>query len=121
MPNYPYTTEDGTTRWACCESTIGPTCEHRTLPKVVIEFADAICADCVNIIANADPDNMGRTPEQCDEWLDKFDAYCDGENFTIVPADYNDPETGPYFTHSGCPICSDGLGNDVYPVMVIGF
>ena len=90
------------------------------MPKIVTEYADAFCGECVNIIVNADPDNMGWTPARYDEWLDKFDRYCEGENFTIVPADYNDPETGPYFTRSGCPICSDGLGNDVYPVMVIG-
>ena len=28
MRNYPYTADDGTTRWACCDSSIGPTCEH---------------------------------------------------------------------------------------------
>ena len=28
MRHYPYTAGDGTTRWACCDSTIGPTCEH---------------------------------------------------------------------------------------------
>lgn len=33
MANYPYIAADGTTRWACCESTIGPTCEHQTLSK----------------------------------------------------------------------------------------
>ena len=92
-----------------------------TMPKIVTEFADAICAECLDIIVNADPDNMGWTLAQYDEWLTKFDAYCDGEAFTIVPADYNDPETGTYFARSGCPICSDGLGNDVYPVIVIGF
>ena len=119
MPKYPYIADDGSTRWACCDSKIGPMCEH--LAKTPVEFADAICADCLYIITYADPDNMGWTPQQYDEWLDKFDRYCDGKNLTIVPADYNDPETGPYFTHSGCPICADGLGNDVYPVMVIGF
>ena len=29
---YPYTAEDGTTRWACCDSAIGPTCEHLATP-----------------------------------------------------------------------------------------
>ena len=89
--------------------------------KTVTEFADAICADCLNIIANADPDNMGWTPQQYDEWLGKFDSYCEGVELHVCPADYNDPETGPYFTHSGCPICADGLGCDVYPVMVFAF
>ena len=28
MRLYPYKAEDGTTRWACCDSSIGPTCEH---------------------------------------------------------------------------------------------
>ena len=123
MPKYPYTPDGGSTRWACCDSRIGPKCGHLEIrPRATAaEFADAICSDCLNIIVNADPDNMGWTPEQYEEWVDKFDRYCDGENLTIVPADYNDPETGPYFTHSGCPICSDGLGNDVYPVMVITF
>lgn len=91
------------------------------MARLVTEYADAFCVDCLNIILYADPDSMGWTPQQYEEWLDRFDSYCEGEDFTIVPADYNDPETGPYFTHSGCPICSDGLGNDVYPVMVIGF
>ena len=84
--------------------------------KIVTEFADAICADCLNIIVNADPDNMGWTPEQYDEWMDKLDRYYEGEELHICLQ-----ITGPYFTHSGCPICSYGLGNDVYPVTVIGF
>ena len=29
---YPYKAEDGTTRWACCDSAIGPTCEHLAPP-----------------------------------------------------------------------------------------
>lgn len=28
MTTYPQTTEDGRTLWACCESTIGPVCQH---------------------------------------------------------------------------------------------
>ena len=91
------------------------------MPNIVTEYAEAICADCLNIIVNADPDNMGWTPRQYDEWVSKFDTYCEGVELHICPADYNDPETEPYFTHSGCPICSDGLGCDVYPVMVFAF
>jgi len=28
---YPYTTEHGETRWACCDSRIGPICEHQAV------------------------------------------------------------------------------------------
>jgi hypothetical protein len=31
-PHYPYKTEDGRTVWACCESSIGPVCQHLTAP-----------------------------------------------------------------------------------------
>ena len=33
MKRYPYTAEDGNVHWACCDSTIGPTCEHLTTRK----------------------------------------------------------------------------------------
>lgn len=29
---YPYRTKQGDVRWACCTSTIGPTCQHRQVP-----------------------------------------------------------------------------------------
>ena len=89
-------------------------------------FEDAICGECLDILVNADPDNMGWTEKQYSEWLDKFDRYLDryGENeieeyFDVFPAYSEDGELYSYFTHSGCPICADGLGNTVYPVIVI--
>lgn len=32
LEGWPYTDANGRTLWACCESTIGPTCQHRTEP-----------------------------------------------------------------------------------------
>jgi hypothetical protein len=31
MNEYPRKNEKGETVWACCESSIGPTCQHRTV------------------------------------------------------------------------------------------
>lgn len=93
------------------------------MPKTT-EFEDAVCGECLDILVNADPDNMGWTSKQYDEWLDKFNRYCDRyvenededeEYFEVFPVCSEDA----HFKHSGCPICSDGLGNDVYPVIVI--
>lgn len=37
---YPYQDSEGTTRWACCDSEIGPTCEHRKLPMQWFVYRD---------------------------------------------------------------------------------
>lgn len=98
-------------------------------PEPMPEFEDAICGECLDIIVNVDPNNMGWTEKQYEEWLDKFDRYCDrygeiesedeDEFFDVFPVYSEDGVLDPHFTHSGCPICADGLGNDVYRVTVI--
>ena len=88
----------------------------------VTEFNDAICGECLDLVVNADPHNMGWTSKQYDEWIDKFDRYCDdeGEDFIVSPAD-GPLEMDGYLSHSGCPICADGLACKVYPVTFTRF
>lgn len=38
---YPHVNAEGQTVWACCESSIGPVCEHRREPEIVVAEATA--------------------------------------------------------------------------------
>ena len=49
MTNYPRRNESGETVWACCESSIGPTCRHRTEPTN--DYEDRISGAILDALA----------------------------------------------------------------------
>ena len=69
-----------------------------------------LCGTCLCWLANADDSSLDLLPEvEAAEQRATRDRYLDGLDL----GDYDDE---PHFTHSGCPACSPGLGNDVYDV-----
>ena len=84
-----------------------------------IEFADTICRECLNRIMNCDPNNMGWSETQDKEWRAKFERYTENMIGVVITTDGSEDDEDGYFTRYGCPICADGLGNTVYPVIVL--
>lgn len=75
MTEYPYTDTAGVTRWACCDSEIGPTCEHRKSP---VQWF--VCRDGVKISEALESEDacytwLHRRQGMSVDWATKYEGY----------------------------------------------
>ncbi len=81
MSGYPRTNTDGETAWACCESSIGPVCQHRQPQS---GYTPCACRDCMDTTVSSDVTK----PELCEACQEAgCEAYApDSADYNALPA-----------------------------------
>ena len=89
------------------------------MTKFDIETTEEWCGECVVRAINCDPQNMGWTEEQDNDWTEKFEEHFSELVGVVITTPADDPVEA-HSSKNGCELCW-GLATDVYTVVVLAY